>query len=233
MRVLNDWLLTPARVAVHVPSRTAVVADVHLGYAEARQRDGDAVPAVPIAESLSPLLRVVLQQAIEQLVVAGDLFETDPEPQLVTELIDWCARVKVELAAVVPGNHDRAIEREARLPISVNAFALSDWCIVHGDGTRTGDRVVQGHEHPLLRWGNGLTASCYLIARNHLVLPAFSSDAAGVNVLNDSRWSDYRCCAIVGDDVLDFGKLKDIRPQRRQTLLNSAAKKVATPRRNM
>ena len=37
MRVFTDWELTPDRAAVHLPTRTAVVADLHLGYAEARQ----------------------------------------------------------------------------------------------------------------------------------------------------------------------------------------------------
>ena len=44
MILRHDWLLTPARVAIHTPTRTAVLADLHLGYAEARHRTGEAVP---------------------------------------------------------------------------------------------------------------------------------------------------------------------------------------------
>src|SRR5438067_991701 len=36
----DDWLLTPQRVAVHRPSGSAVVADLHLGYGQARRRGG-------------------------------------------------------------------------------------------------------------------------------------------------------------------------------------------------
>ena len=32
----DEWLLTPERVAVHLPTSTGVVADLHLGYEEAR-----------------------------------------------------------------------------------------------------------------------------------------------------------------------------------------------------
>jgi metallophosphoesterase superfamily enzyme len=64
---------------------------------------------------------------------------------------------------------------------------------------------VQGHEHPWARWGPGLGAACYLFAPGHLVLPAYSPDAAGVNVLGARRWADYRCAVIAGDEVLDFG----------------------------
>ena len=42
MRVHEDWLLTAQRVAIHVPTRTAVLADLHLGYDAARQRRGEA-----------------------------------------------------------------------------------------------------------------------------------------------------------------------------------------------
>jgi hypothetical protein len=52
------------------------------------------------------------------------------------------------------------------------------------------------------------------VGRGHLILPAFSPDAAGANVLNGSDRSAYRCCAIAGTDVLDFGKLVDLRPKR-------------------
>src|SRR5438270_5847367 len=36
MIVHEDWLLTPVRAAVHLPTATAVVADLHLGYELAR-----------------------------------------------------------------------------------------------------------------------------------------------------------------------------------------------------
>jgi len=39
-------------------------------------------------------------------------------------------------------------------------------------------------------------------------LPAFSCDAAGVNVLGDPRWAKFRCHVITGERVLDFGEVK-------------------------
>jgi metallophosphoesterase superfamily enzyme len=70
--------------------------------------------------------------------------------------------------------------------------------------------VVHGHIHPCLRWG-GQAAPCYLLTSDRLVLPAFSTDAAGVNVLGDRRWSKYQCQAIVGGEVLDFGRVGEMR----------------------
>jgi putative SbcD/Mre11-related phosphoesterase len=214
MRVLTDWELTPDRAAVHLPTRTAVVADLHLGYSEARQRGGDAVPAVQVATILAPLRNVLDEHRVRRLVIAGDLFEAGPSPEIVDELLAWLRDVAVELAAVVPGNHDRNVQKIGALPVRADGFNLDGWHVIHGHDARPSGRVVQGHEHPVLRWGNGLTAPCYLVATDHLVLPAFSPDAAGANVLSGGDWSEHRCCAIAGTDVLDFGKLADLRPRR-------------------
>ena len=75
MIVLDDWLLTPARAAVHLPTATAVIADVHLGYGEARHRGGDAVPRQNVAAVLEPLRPCLTANAVRRLVIAGDLFE--------------------------------------------------------------------------------------------------------------------------------------------------------------
>jgi putative SbcD/Mre11-related phosphoesterase len=217
MRVARDWMLTPWRAAVHLPSRTAVVADLHLGYAEARRRDGDSVPLVSVADALAPLQSVLDVPDVQRLVVAGDLFEDGPLPELAAALLAWLRARDVELVAVVPGNHDRGVQGLSGLPIRVGGFDLDSWHIVHGDGERPIGPVIQGHEHPLLRWDNGLSAPCYLVRDDHIVLPAFSADAAGVNVLHDRRWWAHRCCAIAGERVLDFGELAALRPAGRAT----------------
>ena len=55
MRVLDDWLLTPSRTAIHLPTATAVIADLHLGYDRVRRRGGEAVPTLSVAQDLDPL----------------------------------------------------------------------------------------------------------------------------------------------------------------------------------
>jgi metallophosphoesterase superfamily enzyme len=215
MRVLDDWELTPARAAVHLPTRTAVVADVHLGYCEARRRDGDAVPAAPVGAALAPLRPALAARGVRQIIIAGDLFETGPSQGLVNELLAWLRGQLIEIVAVIPGNHDRGIAKIGGLTLHERGFDLGSWHVIHGDGPRPAGRVLQGHEHPVLRWGNGLSAPCYLVAADHVILPAYSADAAGVNVLSGERRDAYRCYAIAGDGILDFGELGTIRPRRR------------------
>jgi hypothetical protein len=217
MRVLGEWLLCPARLAVHLPTATAVVADLHLGYDRVRRRGGEAVPARTVAEELRSLREALAAQGVRRLALAGDLLEDGrcQREEVMAELLAWLATAGVELVGVVPGNHDRGLGDSA-LPLYPGGLDLGGWQIVHGDGERPGGAVVQGHEHPYLRWRPGVEGACFLVAEGHLVLPAYSADAAGVNVLGDRRWLRHHCCVIAGEKVLDFGEVGELCRRRRQ-----------------
>lgn len=208
MRVHADWLLTPERAAVHQPTGTAVLADLHLGYAQVRRRGGEAVPSPNLDYVLTPLANVLSRTEVRRVVIAGDLFEDARSAPSGAELLRWFEHRGIELAGVVPGNHDRGLRgRNDRLPLFPDGIRLGIWCVVHGDAALPPGRLVLGHFHPCLRWPPRLTAPCYLVGHDHLVLPAFSADAAGVNVLGQRRWQDYHCYALAGDKVLDFGEV--------------------------
>jgi putative SbcD/Mre11-related phosphoesterase len=230
MRVLDDWLLTVERVAVHRPTATAVVADLHLGYVEARRQAGEAVPDEQLDEQLAGLARTMRSHGLRKLVIAGDLFEDGRCQQALRDFRNWLARTGIELKAVIPGNHDAIIESsfEAELVVHSEGIRLGDWHVVHGDGIIPAGPAVQGHVHPSLRWSppsrairprifdrgkasSAINGPCYLVGREHLILPAFSRDAAGVNVLSLARWRSFRCYAIVDDRVLDLGELGTLR----------------------
>ena len=212
MRVNKDWLLTPQRAAIHLPTATAVIADLHLGYNEARRQAGDAVPQVELDEVIAALGSLLAVYEPQRLVIAGDLFEDGRCATLADELLDWLRQAGLELLGIVPGNHDRGLKRsDSRLPIHSGGFSVGDWRVVHGDARLPRQPVIQGHCHPCLRWGSRITAPCFLIAARHIILPAFSADAASVNVFRNPQWRSYRCCAIAGNEVLDFGKVAALR----------------------
>jgi putative SbcD/Mre11-related phosphoesterase len=209
------WLFTPERVLLHRPSRTAIVADLHLGYDEARRRGGEAVPQRSLDATLAPLGAVLRRTGVRRLVIAGDLFEARYRVETVAQFRHWLQGKGVELTAVVPGNHDRGIDQADDLPLYPAGFPLGDWLVVHGhDGVPEG-RVVLGHWHPCLRWQGRTAAPCYLMGPRSLLLPAYSVDAAGVNILGRRAWRDYRCWAIAGDQVFELGPLARI-PKRIQ-----------------
>jgi putative SbcD/Mre11-related phosphoesterase len=207
-RVLGEWLLTPERVVLHLPTATAVAADLHLGYDEARRRRGEAVPARSLDEQLGPLGRALARHGCRRLVVAGDLLEDGRCHETLAGLRAWLRTAGVDLVGVVPGNHDAGLSEAAgEWPVCSEGLRLLEWHVVHGDGELPEAPVVQGHEHPWFRWRGRLSAPCYLVGARRLVLPAYSDDAAGVNVRGDRRWRDCRCLVIAGDEVLDFGEV--------------------------
>jgi putative SbcD/Mre11-related phosphoesterase len=208
MRVHDDWLLTSERAAIYLPTATAVIADLHLGYDQARRRGGEAVPAFSLEDTVTALRRLLLHHDVRSLVIAGDLCEDAAGFELVPGLLEELTSAGVELAGVVPGNHDRGLGRNGHgLPLCPDGVQLGGWQVMHGDSKLPRGRVVHGHFHPCLRWRGGLNAACYLHRATRIVLPAFSADAAGVNVIRNAQWRGYRCCAIVGDRVLDFGEV--------------------------
>src|SRR5580700_10945138 len=103
MRVLDEWLLTPRRTAIHLPTATAVAADLHLGYDRVRRRGGEAVPGLPMARELEPLRQALIEHRVRRLVVAGDLFEDGrhQRDEMVEELQAWLTANDVDLVAVV------------------------------------------------------------------------------------------------------------------------------------
>lgn len=201
MRVHADWLLLPQRLAWHEPSGIAVVADVHLGYGAARRRQGDAVPLPGMAHILAPLAEAARTYSIRGLVVAGDLFERGYDAELFADFHHHLDTLGLALLGLVPGNHDRGVAHRAGLPLFPEGYMLGDWTIRH-DEPSDGAGVVLGHWHPAVRL-NGRKRPCFLVGPRALVLPAYSRDAAGVDLRSEPRWRDWRFCVCLGTEVVE------------------------------
>lgn len=212
LREHEGWLLTPEGAAIRPEDGTFVVADVHLGYEWARGTAGDSVPSHSLAETIARLSRTFARWAPRRLVVAGDLVES-PRPCArtaadVARLEAWLAARGVDLI-VTAGNHDRSLADAPNPPAIVAALDVAGWTIRHGDGEIPGERAVIGHHHPALRVG-GVAAPCFLAGPSLLVLPAFSANAAGLDLASSrpsSAWVEagLRCLAATADELLDFG----------------------------
>jgi hypothetical protein len=85
-------------------------------------------------------------------------------------------------------------------------FADLRW-VLHGDAPLPRTPVMHGHVHPCLRWQGRSLAPCFLVGKHRIILPAFSAEAAGVNVLGGADWRSYRCYVPAGAGVLDFGRV--------------------------
>ncbi|MBL8800284.1 MAG: metallophosphoesterase [Planctomycetia bacterium] len=223
LRVFDDWFLTPQRAAVHRPTATAVIADPHLGYDRARQRGGEAVPFVAAHSLLAALRTLAIEYGVQQLVIAGDLVENRAGLPAVSELLAGLEPLHINLAAVVPGNHDRGLTAKfPQFTVCHEGIEMGGWRVLHGDGRLPRARIVQGHIHPCVRLA-GQTAPCFLVSERRIVLPAFSADAAGVNILRQAGWSRYRCYVVAGPRVLDFGRIADLK-RKTASLRSSSAR---------
>jgi putative SbcD/Mre11-related phosphoesterase len=210
----RGWRLTPEGAAVHVGEKTAVVADVHLGYEWARARGGDCIPEHSLSQTIARLKRLIDRATIRRLVVAGDLVESRrPCPRTASDvdtLIRWLAERGIELIPLA-GNHDPPCSPP--LPSTVK---VGNWTVGHGHEPIPSSRTVSGHHHPVLRI-DGLSAPCFLVGPSAIVLPAFSGNAAGValGTLDPSvavcrPGGPLRCVAAAGEALLDFGPVPEL-----------------------
>jgi putative SbcD/Mre11-related phosphoesterase len=219
----DGWLLTPEGAAIHAAEQTAVVADVHLGYEWARGAAGDCVVAHSLDETLERLSRLLERARVSRLIVAGDLIESS-RPCRQTEddvrrLREWLAARGSDLL-VLEGNHDEPRERSsgftarsaARLP---QTCTVAGWMVGHGHRLLCASRTISGHHHPVLRY-EGAAAPCFMVGPDRIVLPAFSSNAAGCDVVSAAvpkAWRNppLRVIASTGCELLDFGLVSDLR----------------------
>ena len=208
----DGWRMTPEGAAVHPGEKTAVIADVHLGYEWARSAGGDCLPAHSLNETQVKIAALLGRAAISRLVVAGDFVES-PAPcrrtaSDVRSLFTWLQSRGVELTLVL-GNHDP--QQSSNLPLSLD---VAGWTIGHGHRPIRAAKTISGHHHPVLR-ADGLTAPCFLVGPNTIVLPAFTPNAAGLPIGSagmPAHWmtDGLRCVAGLGGELLDFGPLPDL-----------------------
>lgn len=210
----EGWLLTPEGAAIRPDEATAVIADVHLGYEWARGAAGDCIPAHSFDETRERLDRMLARGVVRRLIVAGDLVESSrPCARTaadVARLGSWLAARGVELLVTL-GNHDRNLAAFPRPPATAFTATVADWTIQHGDRPTVGDRAVIGHHHPVLR-ASGFASPCFVVGPRLIILPAFSGNAAGLDVATAATpdaWgaSGLRCLATAGEGLLDFGPI--------------------------
>lgn len=186
--------LMPQRAAYWRAASTLLVADLHLGKGETLAAGGVPVPKGIVEADLSRLSSAVRLTGASRILVLGDLLHAGIGivPAMVERVAAWRRELGVELA-LVPGNHDRRVERVAdawRLTLLERAHREGPFVFVH-DPEEARRHVGagyawSGHIHPLIRLrgaGDAVSLPCFVIGERAGVLPAFSRFTSGVGVL--------------------------------------------------
>lgn len=189
-------------------SRTALIADVHLGYGWAQRRRGELGPLADFRtrEKLHAMFEELQPQRV---VFLGDLVHA---PRPCAPEREWIEETLTKLSGhaalvAVRGNHDRAFAREfGHLPIQQCEHWSDELVVaVHGDRLDLAPVVdhrtlVVGHLHPCLGIRDASGASqklpVFLVSQACLVLPAFSPFARGYDIT----------CGLPEELAVRFGK---------------------------
>ena len=212
-RIWKDWILMPERLMIHIPTKTALVTDLHLGYGLVRNNRGDSLPEIPLWEELAPLWAAMDRHGINRIACGGDLFEKGGNPDLENQLLALTERKNFEWVAIATGNHDRKGERQlSKLPWHDLGFDLGEWWISHGDRALPTDKnLILGHRHPVVRLSGGNRHPCFLLSETNVILPAYSREVSGVSILKEFQEPKWECVAIGSKGCVSLGTMDQVR----------------------
>ncbi|WP_297512488.1 metallophosphoesterase [Thermococcus sp.] len=205
--------------------RNLIISDLHLGYEIAMAREGFYLPRV-FHEVVGDLKGLIKRERPKRLIINGDLKHSFiPEWRERAELKAFFEEIGplVEEIVLVRGNHDVGTLWLRELGVEVvDELELGRWKLVHGHKVVEGERFIIGHEHPAIRLRDEVGAivkvPAFLLGEKLIVLPAFSPWAYGNDVLREIvspflRFypEDFRVLVPLDNELLDFGKLSQLR----------------------
>lgn len=160
--------------------RWLVVADLHLGKSERMaRRGGTLLPPYETFETLDRLEAEIAATDPAVVVSLGDGFDDDAAGRALPHPV--CDRLRAMAAGRhwlwVSGNHDPGAIC-ARLP-GDSLAELADGLVLRHEAGRGPD--ISGHYHPCLKLA-GQRRRCFLVGRDHLILPAFGAYTGGLEI---------------------------------------------------
>jgi len=201
-----------------------VIADLHIGYEEALNKQGMLIQRFQFREMMKgidkALSAIALQKKkIDIAIIAGDLkheFGTISEQEWreALSVTDFLSK-KIGRVVLIKGNHDKILGPIAgRRGVEIKeSMKIGDVLIIHGERLPKRDElsgiknILMGHEHPAVSIREGIRAElfkCFLIGRwkgfNLIVVPSFSTLTEGTDVLKGELLSPL----LKGGNLLKF-----------------------------
>ena len=191
--------------------KSLVIADVHIGFEEALNKQGVLVPRFQFPDLVKRMKLIfdkLKNKKIERIIINGDLkheFGTISEQEwrhtlkFLDFLEDYCENI-----LLVKGNHDTihgpiAKKRNVKL---ADCVELREVLVCHGDkipeGIKKYRTIIIGHEHPAVSIRDNMrveTYKCYLVGKykgkNLIVQPSFNLVAEGADILKEGLLSPF------------------------------------------
>lgn len=220
--------------------KTLIIADFHLGYEEALNKQGVLIPHrqyLKTRERLERLFSILKKQKkeIKEIIINGDLkheFGTISEQEWL-DVLNVLAFLQKQCGNVslIRGNHDTIlgpIADKRNLKI-VDEKILDSILILHGHEIPNKieqDTIIIAHEHPCVTISDGVThekEKCFLCGQweNKLLIvqPSFNLITEGTDIKKEELLSPFlqRSLAdfdvwVIADKPRYFGKLADLEP---------------------
>ena len=191
--------------------RILVIADLHIGYEEALNKEGVFVPRVQFKQLVSDLKKIFSllrkqKKKIEKIVVLGDLKhefgEISQQEWKETKGILDLLKKQSKKVILVKGNHDTILEPIARRKdVEIKDFYISDGlCFFHGHklfpeclGKKV-KMLVVGHRHPAITLSDKYKKEnykCFLHGKYKrkevILMPSFFSIIVGSDIIEGAN----------------------------------------------
>ena len=205
----HSLVLLPERAAYWPTQRALLLADVHLGKDQVFRRSGIAVPVGMLAADLQRIDTLLEATAAERLIVLGDWVHAPPRPDDAwpEQVTRWRQGHRSLSMDLVLGNHDRALApwlERWHIGIHRPWLDVDGLRLVH-DWTETrGQAGISGHLHPgaiVKNRRQRLRLPAFLLAEDHLVLPAFGSFTG---LMTEPDFPTRRCFAVAGERLVEL-----------------------------
>ena len=221
-------------LALYLPKyKTLIIADSHIGFEEALNKQGILVPRFQFKELIQRLEKILSKVKPETIIINGDVKHefgriSEQEWRHTLRLIDFLSRHCKNLF-LIKGNHDTILGpiAEKRKITTADQIILGDILITHGHKLvkfpKPIKTIIIGHEHPAVGLREKARVEifkCFLKGKYKkavlIVQPSLNLVTEGTDITREKLLSPFLKdirnfeCFIVEDKVYRFGKIKNL-----------------------
>ncbi|MFH1398875.1 MAG: metallophosphoesterase [Candidatus Woesearchaeota archaeon] len=216
--------------------KTLVIADLHIGYEEALNKQGILMPRFQYKELSKRLLTIIDKTRPETIVINGDFKHEFGE---ISET-EWRQALRVfDLLAkhsdiiIIKGNHDTILGpiADKRKIKVLDHYTIVDIYITHGNTIpkdmhfKKAKTIIIGHEHPAVsirEHARSETFKCFLVGKwkqkTLIVMPSLNLITEGTDILHQKLLSPFLTDVskfdvyVAADKTYPFGKVHMLMP---------------------